>query len=71
MEEALTAQAEKNGAAMLRLIPVLLLSSLLGLSGAAAGFATDAPTVVVFVFVGCLGLFVAALTAGAFHLPGP
>ena len=56
---------------MLRLIPVLLLASLLGLSGAAAGFATDAPTVVVFVFFGCLGLFVAALTAGAFHSAGP
>ena len=53
---------------MLRLLPVIFLSALLGLGVIGAGFATDAPTIVLFVFVGCLGLFIAALTAGALHL---
>jgi hypothetical protein len=55
---------------MLRLIPVLLLAALLGLAVVAGGLAVDAPTIVLFVFVGCLGLFVAALTAGALHPSG-
>lgn len=53
---------------MLRLLPVIFLSALLGLGVIGAGFATGAPTIVLFVFVGCLGLFIAALTAGALHL---
>lgn len=53
---------------MLRLLPVILLSALLGLGVIEAGFATDAPTIVLFVFVGCLTLFIAALAAGALHL---
>jgi 4-hydroxybenzoate polyprenyltransferase len=53
---------------MLRLLPVILLSTLLGLGVVGGGFATDAPTIVLFVFVGCLGLFIAALTAGALPL---
>ena len=53
---------------MLRLLPVVFLSSLLGLGVIGAGFATDAPAIVLFVFAGCLGLFIAALTAGALHL---
>ena len=53
---------------MLRLLPIILLSALLGLGVIEAGFATDAPTIVLFVFVGSLGLFIAALTAGALHL---
>jgi hypothetical protein len=51
-----------------RLLPVIFLSVLLGLGVVGAGFATDAPTIVLFVFVGCLGLFIAALTAGGLHL---
>lgn len=51
-----------------RLLPVILLSALLGLGVIGAGFATDAPTIVLFVFVGSLGLFIAALGAGALHL---
>jgi hypothetical protein len=51
-----------------RLLPVIFVSALLGLGVIEAGFATDAPTIVLFVFVGCLGLFIAALTAGALHL---
>ncbi len=52
---------------MLRLLPVLFLAALLGLAVVAAGLAVDAPAVVLVVFVGCLGLFVAALAAGALH----
>lgn len=55
---------------MLRFLPVLFLAALLGLAVVAAGLAVDAPTVVLFIFVGCLGLFVAALTAGALHPAG-
>jgi hypothetical protein len=55
---------------MLRLIPVVLLVALPGLAVVAGGLAVDAPTIVLFVFVGCLGLFVAALTAGALHPSG-
>jgi hypothetical protein len=51
-----------------RLLPVIFLSALLVLGVIGAGFAIDAPTIVLFVFVGCLGLFIAALTAGALHL---
>jgi predicted branched-subunit amino acid permease len=53
---------------MLRLLPMLLLAALLGLAAIAAGFAIDAPTIALFVFAGCLSLFVVALTAGAFNL---
>ena len=53
---------------MLRLLPALLLAVLLGLAAIAAGFAIDAPTIALFVFAGCLSLFVAALTAGALDL---
>jgi len=53
-----------------RLLPVILVAALLGLGVVAAGFAIDAPTVVLFVFVGCLALFVAALIAGALHPAG-
>jgi hypothetical protein len=55
---------------MLRLLPVVLLAALLGLGAVGAGLATDAPTVVLFVFVGCLGLFIATVAAGALHPPG-
>ena len=55
---------------MLRLLPVLLLAALLGLAAIAGGLAVDAPAIVLFIFVGCLGLFVAALAAGALHPTG-
>jgi hypothetical protein len=53
---------------MLRLLPVFLLAALLGPAAVAAGFAINAPTIALFVFAGCLSLFVAALTAGALDL---
>ncbi len=50
---------------MLRLLWVLLLATLLGSGGVAAGLAAGVPTIVQFVFVGCLGLFVVTLATGA------
>lgn len=54
---------------MLRLSLVVFLASLLGSGGVAAGVVTDVPSIVQFVFVGCLGLFVVLLAAGALR-PG-
>ncbi|MGH8850442.1 MAG: hypothetical protein ACREYD_05570 [Casimicrobiaceae bacterium] len=56
---------------MLRLLWVLLLTTLLGSGGVAAGFAADVPAIVQFVFVGCLGLFVVTLTTGALMVADP
>jgi len=50
---------------MLRLLVVLVLTSLLGSGGVAASLVTHVPSIVQFVFVGCLGLFVVLLAAGA------
>lgn len=50
---------------MLRLLLVVILTSLLGSGGVAAGLATDVPAIVEFAFIACLGLFVVALATGA------
>ena len=55
---------------MLRLLAVVLLTSLLGSGGVAAGLVTDVPSIVQIVFVGCLGLFVVALATGALNTGG-
>ena len=55
---------------MLRLLVVVVLTSLLGSGGVAAGVVTDVPSIVQFVFVGCLGLFVVLLAAGALRTGG-
>jgi hypothetical protein len=55
---------------MLRLSLVVLLTSLLGSGGVAAGLVTDVPSIVQFVFVGCLGLFVVLLATGALKRGG-
>ena len=55
---------------MLRLLAVVLLTSLLGSGGVAAGLVTDVPSIVQVVFVGCLGLFVIALATGALNSGG-
>lgn len=55
---------------MLRLLGVVLLTSLLGSGGVAAGLVTGVPSIVQVVFVGCLGLFVVALATGALNTGG-
>lgn len=50
---------------MLRLLAVLLLATLLGSGGVAAGMVAGVPAIVQFVFVGSLALFIVALTTGA------
>lgn len=50
---------------MLRLLLVVILTSLLGSGGVAAGLAADVPAIVDFAFIACLGLFVVALATGA------
>lgn len=50
---------------MLRLLLVVILTSLLGSGGVAAGLAADVPAIVEFAFIACLGLFVVALATGA------
>lgn len=52
---------------VLRLLPVLLLATLLGSGGVAAGFAAGVPAIVQIVFVVCLGLLFVALTAATLH----
>lgn len=55
---------------MWRLLLVVVLASLLGSGGVAAGLVTDVPSIVQFIFIGCLGLFVALLAAGALKTRG-
>lgn len=55
---------------MLRLLVVVLLTSLLGSGGVAAGLVSDVPSIVQAVFVGCLGLFVVLLATGALKATG-
>ena len=50
---------------MLRLLAVLLLATLLGSGGVAAGIVAGVPAIVQFVFVGSLALFIVTLTSGA------
>lgn len=50
---------------MLRLLVVLLLATLLGSGGVAAGIVAGVPAIVQFVFVGSLALFIVTLTSGA------
>jgi len=50
---------------VLRLLAVLLLATLLGSGGVAAGMVAGVPAIVQFVFVGSLALFVVTLATGA------
>lgn len=49
---------------MLRLLAVLLLATLLGSGGVAAGVVAGVPAIVQFVFVGSLALFIVTLATG-------
>ena len=50
---------------MLRLLAVLLLATLLGSGGVAAGIVAGVPAIVQFVFVGSLALFIVTLASSA------
>ena len=50
---------------MLRLLLVVLLTSLLGSGALAAGLVTEVPSIVQIVFIVCLGLFVISLATSA------
>ncbi|MEO8566988.1 MAG: hypothetical protein ABI541_11445 [Betaproteobacteria bacterium] len=55
---------KKGSKQVLRLLAVLLLATLLGSGGVAAGIVAGVPAIVQFVFVGSLALFVVTLTSG-------
>ena len=50
---------------MLRLLAVLLLATLLGSGGVAAGIVAGVPAIVQFIFVGSLALFIVTLASSA------
>jgi len=56
---------------MARLLPIVLLTALIGSGGLAAGSVAAVPTIVEIVFVGCLILFVVTLVAAAFAASPP
>jgi hypothetical protein len=49
---------------VLRLLAVLLLATMLGSGGVAAGIVAGVPAIVQFIFVGSLALFIVTLTTG-------
>jgi len=55
---------KKGSKQVLRLLAVLLLATLLGSGGVAAGVVAGVPAIVQLVFVGCLALFIVTLTSG-------
>ena len=57
--------AKKGSKQVLRLLAVLLLATLLGSGGVAAGIVAGVPAIVQFMFVGSLALFIVTLTTGA------
>ena len=66
-QDSINAEVAKKGSKqVLRLLAVLLLATLLGSGGVAAGIVADVPAIVQLVFVGSLALFIVTLTTGTF-----